>query len=107
MQQLLSGCMQAADLPRLGSAMPVVLYALDARCGAQKLPAAGDWVKLRNVAACVVQGQLQARLPAVPHFFPPDLHWAPPAGQLPACLTTLPARIEPPTSDDAPEVEDM
>lgn len=44
----------------------------DPRWAQMALPQAGDWVKLRNVAACVIEGQIQVRDPAtllqhVPH----------------------------------------
>ena len=33
----------------------------DPRWAQMALPQAGDWVKLRNVAACVIEGQIQVR----------------------------------------------
>ena len=53
------------DPPRLGSAMPVVLHGMDddPRWAQMALPQAGGWVRLRNVAACVIEGQVQVRDP--------------------------------------------
>lgn len=54
------------DVPRLGTALPVRLYGLQGLLHEVPLPEPGAWVKLRNVAACTVSGQLQVCLP--PHF---------------------------------------
>ena len=52
-----------ADLPVLGTALPIVVtQPTQAECqgkGTLLLPSVGDWVKLRNVKAWVVAGQLQ------------------------------------------------
>lgn len=48
-------------MPRLGTALPVVTYGLGKLPRQVPLPEAGQWVKLRNVAACIVNGQLQVR----------------------------------------------
>lgn len=59
-KRLRHACIQAEGAPRLGSALPVVLYGLDSpRAGQMALPGPGAWAKLRNVGACVIDGQLQ------------------------------------------------
>lgn len=51
-------CLQAvANMPALGTALPVCLYKLPQQYR-PTLPIAGSWVKLRNVAAVVVDDQL-------------------------------------------------
>ncbi len=50
------GCEEA---PRLGTAMPVRMYGLEGLPQEVPLPQPGAWVKLRNVAACIINGQLQ------------------------------------------------
>jgi hypothetical protein len=52
---------ECEEVPRLGTAMPVVMYGLGRMAREVPMPGPGLWVKLRNVAACVVHGQLQAR----------------------------------------------
>ncbi|EIE21102.1 hypothetical protein COCSUDRAFT_43452 [Coccomyxa subellipsoidea C-169] len=52
----LQGC---EDAPRLGTAMPVRMYGLEGLPQEVPLPQPGAWVKLRNVAACIINGQLQ------------------------------------------------
>ena len=60
-----------ADLPVLGTALPIVVtqpsQAERLGKGPLLLPSVGDWVKLRNVKAWVVAGQLQVTLPALLH----------------------------------------
>lgn len=46
-------------MPRLGTAMPVRMYGLEALPQEVPLPLPGSWVKLRNIAACIINGQLQ------------------------------------------------
>lgn len=52
-----------ADMPPLGTALPIVVtQPTHADCqgkGLLLLPSVGEWVKLRNVKAWVVAGQLQ------------------------------------------------
>ena len=52
-----------ADLPVLGTALPIVVtqpsHAERQGKGPLQLPSVGEWVKLRNVKAWVVAGQLQ------------------------------------------------
>jgi len=50
------------DVPRLGTALLVRLYGLQGLMHEVPLPQPGAWVKLRNVAACTVSGQLQVCL---------------------------------------------
>ncbi|KAK9854175.1 hypothetical protein WJX84_004579 [Apatococcus fuscideae] len=53
------------QLPSLGAALPVILYNLpqpgDRSQASRSLPKRGAWIKLRNVVAWVIKGQLQAR----------------------------------------------
>ena len=55
-----------ADLPVLGTALPIIVtqpsQADRESKGPLLLPSVGDWVKLRNVKAWVVAGQLQVML---------------------------------------------
>ena len=44
------------DLPYLGTALPVLLFRLPLPVA---LPLVGSWIRMRNVFACVVAGQLQ------------------------------------------------
>ena len=44
------------DLPYLGTALPVLLFRLPLPVA---LPLVGAWIRMRNVSACVVAGQLQ------------------------------------------------
>ena len=44
------------DLPHLGTALPVLLFRLPLPVA---LPLVGSWIRMRNVFACVVAGQLQ------------------------------------------------
>lgn len=53
---------ECEEVPRLGTAMPVVTYGLGKLSNVVPLPEAGQWVKLRNVAACLINGQLQVRI---------------------------------------------
>ncbi len=48
-------------MPRLGTAMPVRMYGLGGLQQEVPLPQPGAWVKLRNIAACIICGQLQVR----------------------------------------------
>ncbi|BDA45056.1 probable protection of telomeres protein 1 at N-terminal half [Coccomyxa sp. Obi] len=50
---------ECGDVPRLGTAMPVRMYGLGGLQREVPLPQPGAWVKLRNVAACIICGQLQ------------------------------------------------
>ncbi|KAL3162097.1 hypothetical protein ABBQ38_009163 [Trebouxia sp. C0009 RCD-2024] len=63
-----------ADLPVLGTALPVIVtqpsHADRQGKGPLQLPSVGKWVKLRNVKAWVVAGQLQGR-------YLPNSKWAP------------------------------
>ena len=56
--------MQAlAGAPRVGSVLPVVQYSMTSLPREVPVPAAGSWVKLRNLAATLVDGQLQVAVP--------------------------------------------
>ncbi len=48
-----------AGAPRIGTALPVVQHGTRSLPREIPLPAAGAWVKLRNLAATLVNGQLQ------------------------------------------------
>ena len=48
-----------AGAPRIGTALPVVQHGTRSLPREIPLPAAGAWVKLRNLAATLVDGQLQ------------------------------------------------
>ncbi|CAK0784330.1 hypothetical protein CVIRNUC_007534 [Coccomyxa viridis] len=48
-----------AGAPRMGSVLPVVQYSMANLPREVPVPAAGSWVKLRNLAATLVDGQLQ------------------------------------------------
>ncbi|CAL8469199.1 g8740 [Coccomyxa elongata] len=50
---------ECGDVPRLGTAMPVRMYGLGGLQQEVPLPQPGTWVKLRNIAACIISGQLQ------------------------------------------------
>ena len=50
-----------AGAPRIGTALPVVQHGTRSLTREVPLPAAGAWVKLRNLAATLVDGQLQVR----------------------------------------------
>lgn len=50
--------------PRIGTALPVVQHGTSSLLREIPLPAIGSWVKLRNLAATLVDGQLQV-------FYPP------------------------------------
>ena len=52
---------ECGEVPRLGTVMPVRMYGLDALPQEVPLPLPGTWVKLRNIAACIINGQLQVR----------------------------------------------
>ncbi|KAK9844925.1 hypothetical protein WJX74_008716 [Apatococcus lobatus] len=54
-------------VPALGTALPVTFSDTQ---GAPCMPKRGAWIKLQNVSAWVIQGQLQAR-------FTPDSQWSP------------------------------
>lgn len=61
--QNVQGRSVVADLPVLGTALPIVVtqpsHAERQGKGPLQLPSVGEWVKLRNVKAWVVAGQLQ------------------------------------------------
>ena len=52
----------------MGSVLPVVQYSMASLPREVPLPAAGSWVKLRNLAATLVDGQLQVAAPRPPHL---------------------------------------
>ncbi len=54
---------EGGDVPRLGTTMPVRMYGLGGLQQEVPLPQPGTWVKLRNIAACIISGQLQVRRP--------------------------------------------
>ncbi|KAK9908123.1 hypothetical protein WJX75_002953 [Coccomyxa subellipsoidea] len=50
---------ECEEVPRLGTAMPVRMYGLEALPQEVPLPLPSSWVKLRNIAACIINGQVQ------------------------------------------------
>ena len=52
----------------MGSVLPVVQYSMASLPREVPVPAAGSWVKLRNLAATLVDGQLQVAIPSPPHL---------------------------------------
>ena len=56
-----------AGAPRVGTALPVVQHGTRSLPREIPLPAAGAWVRLRNLAATLVNGQLQVG-PALSEF---------------------------------------
>ncbi len=51
--------------PCIGTALPLVQHGTSSLPQEIPLPAVGSWVKLRNLAATLVDGQLQVRYPVV------------------------------------------
>ena len=52
----------------MGSVLPVVQYSMASLPREVPVPAAGSWVKLRNLAATLVDGQLQVAVPSPSHL---------------------------------------
>lgn len=52
--------------PRIGTALPVVQHGTSSLPREIPLPAVGSWVKLRNLAATLVDGQLLVYYPPLP-----------------------------------------
>ncbi len=53
----------------MGSVLPVVQYSMASLPREVPVPAAGSWVKLRNLAATLVDGQLQVAVRSTPLCF--------------------------------------